>query len=157
MPNRIRSLERRDHDALVEVYRQAVLCSTGAHYSHQQQCAWARQCEAIRPLLSLGQGLVSCSAGDQPEAFCLRHPDDRIALLYCNPQWQRRGLGRTLLQAMEEQAIRTGQTVLRTEASLISRPLFARLGWQVSWREELHIAGVHFQRFRMHKPLRQGY
>jgi putative acetyltransferase len=46
---------------------------------------------------------------------------------------------------------------LRTEASLISRPLFERLGWQVSWREELRIGGVPFQRFRMHKRLGQRY
>jgi putative acetyltransferase len=157
MPNRIRTLESRDHDALVEVYRQSVLCSTSAHYSQQQLSAWASQCEAIRPQLSCGKGLVICSGDDQPEAFCLRHPDDRIALFYCSPQKQRRGLGRTLLQAMEHEALKEEQTLLRTEASLISRPLFETMGWTVTWREELHIAGVHFHRFRMHKLLQQGY
>lgn len=157
MQNRIRTLASRDHDALVEVYRQSVLSSTSAHYSRQQQSAWAAQCETLRPLLSRGRGLVSCISGDQPEAFCLRDPIDRIALLYCAPHRQRRGLGRSLLQATEQQAIGEGLPMLRTEASLISRPLFEALGWQVSWREELRIAGVHFHRFRMHKALRQGY
>ncbi len=157
MPNRIRPLESRDHDALVEIYRQAVLCSTGRHYSPEQQSAWASQSEAVRPLLHRGRGLVSCNGSDRAEAFCVRDPDDRIALLYCNPGRQRRGLGRALLEATEQQAIREGHTLLRTEASLISRPLFETMGWQVSWREDLRIGGVHFHRFRLHKRLQQGY
>jgi len=88
---------------------------------------------------------------------CVRDPDDRIALLYCNPGRQRRGLGRALLEAAEQQAIREGHTLLRTEASLISRPLFETMGWQVSWREDLRIGGVHFHRFRLHKRLQQRY
>ena len=157
VPNQIRTLASRDHDALVEVYRESVLSSTSAHYSRQQQSAWAAQCETLRPVLSRGRGLVSCTSGDQPEAFCVRDPIDRIALLYCAPHRQRCGLGRSLLQVIEQQAIGEGLSMLRTEASLISRPLFEALGWQVSWREELRIAGVHFHRFRMQKALHQGY
>jgi hypothetical protein len=42
---------------------------------------------------------------------------------------------------------------LRTEASFLSRALFRRQGWQPSWQEELLINGIHFRRFRLHKPL----
>lgn len=157
MGDRVRRLETRDHDALVEVYRQAVLCSTAALYSKQQQWAWANQSEALRPLLSQGRGFVSCNPQDQAEAFCLRHPNDRVALLYSHPSVQRRGCGKALLQATEQDARREDISMLRTEASLISKPLFEAMGWQVSWREELRIGGVHFQRFRMQKPLRRGY
>lgn len=155
MTNRIRRLEAGDHDALVEIYRQAVLTSTAASYTVQQQSAWASQCEAIRPWLHRGQGLVSCGSHQQVEAFCLRAPSDRIALLYCHPAAQQRGHGRALLAASEAEAAAQGERHLCTEASLISRPLFEARGWQVSWREELLIAGIHFLRFRMHKQLRQ--
>jgi hypothetical protein len=57
------------------------------------------------------------------------------------------------LAAAEQDATREGITTLRTEASLISKPLFDAMGWHVSWREELRIGGLHFLRFRMHKHL----
>ena len=157
MRDQVRRLEARDHDALVEVYRQAVLCSTATVYSKQQQWAWANQSEALRPLLRQGRGFVSCNHQDQAEAFCLRHPKDRVALLYSHPSVQRQGCGTALLQATEQDARHEGITVLRTEASLISKPLFEAMGWQVSWREELRIGGLHFHRFRMHKLLHRGY
>ena len=153
MANPIRRLETRDHDALVEIYREAVLSSTAAFYTAAQQSAWAKQCEAIPPMLCHGQDLVGCDPHDRPVAFCLREPEDRIALLYCHPTRQRQGFAQALLRASEAAAAATGQTILRTEASLISQPLFKALGWRISWREELLIAGVHFHRFRMHKQL----
>ena len=153
MTDRMRRLEASDLDALVEIYRQAVLTSTDAFYTTAQQSAWASQCEAIRPILQRGQGFVSCNSSNQPMAFCLRDPADRIALLYSHPAMQRSGLGGMLLAACEDEASQQGVTCLRTEASLISHVLFQARGWQVSWREELLIAGVHFLRFRMQKQL----
>jgi GNAT superfamily N-acetyltransferase len=155
MTNQIRRLEPRDHDALVEIYREAVLTSTAPLYTAPQQSAWARQCNAIRPMLQRGQGLVCSDGSGRLLAFCLRDPEDRIALLYGHPAAQRQGYGRALLLASQAEAAATGQRHLRTEASLISRPLFEALGWRISWREELLIGGVHFERFRMHTSLQR--
>jgi GNAT superfamily N-acetyltransferase len=157
MADHVRRLEARDHDALAEIYRQAVLRSTTDHYSKAQQRAWAQQSEILQALLSQGDGFVSCNASDQPLGFSLRHPSDRLALLYCHPKSQRQGIGRRLIEAVEQEAVAAGLSSLRTEASLISKSLFEQLGWQVSWREELRIAGVPFLRFRMHKHLQRGY
>lgn len=153
----LRSLHGQDHDAVVEIYRQAVLGSTAALYTSQQQQAWAEQCQALQSQLQQGEGFVVCDQHDQPQAFSLRLPSDRLALLYCHPAAQRQGCGQRLIEAIEHSAKGQGIHALRTEASLISKPLFERLGWQVSWREELRIGGVGFERFRMHKPLGQGY
>ena len=157
MANRVRRLEAHDHDALPEIYRQAILLSTAKHYSEIQQRAWAEQSKALQPLLSQGHGFVICNAEDQPLAFSLRHPHDRLALLYCHPTAQHQGFGRRLIEAVEQEAKALGVKVLSTEASLISKPLFEQLGWLVSWREELRIGGVPFLRFRMHKQLQRGY
>lgn len=149
----VRPLQAKDHDALLEVYRQAVLRSTAQLYTKQQQSAWVMQSESLRALLSRGKGFVSCNELDQAEAFSLRYPSDRIALLYSHPNVQHQGRGRALLQAIEQEAENEGVSILRTEASLISRSLFEAMGWQTSWREELRIGGQHFLRFRMHKHL----
>ncbi|MFM1900111.1 MAG: hypothetical protein RLZZ216_687 [Cyanobacteriota bacterium] len=153
----VRSLQGQDHDLVVEIYRQAVLGSTAGLYSAAQQHAWAEQGQSLRSQLQQGEGFVVCDAHDQPQAFSLCHPSDRVALLYCHPAAQRQGCGQRLLEAIEHRARAQAIATLRTEASLISKPLFERLGWQVSWREELRIGGVGFHRFRMHKPLGQGY
>ena len=157
MSNRVRRLEPRDHDALAEIYRLAVVHSTAEHYSEAQQRAWAEQSTSLQALLSQGQGFVSCNGEDQPQAFSFRHPHDRLALLYCHPAAQQQGCGRRLIEAVEHEAASAGVSTLRTEASLISKPLFEQLNWQVSWREELRIGGVPFLRFRMHKQLQQRY
>ena len=64
MANRVRRLEAHDHDALPEIYRQAILLSTAKHYSEIQQRAWAEQSKALQALLSQGHGYVICNAED---------------------------------------------------------------------------------------------
>ena len=157
MPRQVRHLKSNDHDALVEIYRQAVLGSTGQLYSEAQQWAWAEQSHTLRSLLRKGAGFVISDRLDEPIAFSLLYPADRLALLYSHPDAQRQGCGQLLIESIEQAARNNGVAALRTEASLISKPLFERLGWQVSWREELRIGGVVFQRFRMHKELGQRY
>lgn len=160
----LRPLESSDHDALLLVYRRAVESCNPALYSLPQRQAWAQQARrgspaatdtsaALRRTLSRGSGLVSCDATGSIAAFGLRDPADRLALLYCHPEQQRRGHATALLRALEAQARLEGVRRLRTEASFLSRPLFEREGWCCSWQEELLIHGVHFRRFRLHKLL----
>jgi GNAT superfamily N-acetyltransferase len=159
----LRQLRSRDHAELLTLYRLAVESCPAELYTSHQRLAWARQAgcddaneQPAQQLLSTlqhGQGLVSCEADGQIAAFALRDPGDRLALLYCRPDYQRRGHGRALIEAVEQQARAEGLSQLRTEASLVSQPLLERLGWQRSWQEELLIHGVLFRRFRLHKPL----
>jgi GNAT superfamily N-acetyltransferase len=157
--NAITPLGAHDHDAALEIYRDAVETVAPAQYSQAQVKAWSQQGRSgsgITPLrnsLRRGWGLVSRSADGEAEAFALLDPIDRVALLYCRGRSCREGRGGALLQALEQEARRRGIPQLRTEASLISEPLFRSQGWQVSWQEELLINGVLFQRFRMAKPL----
>ena len=160
---RLRQLLHSDHADLLEVYRLAVESSPAELYTSQQRLAWALQAgdrsadntpspDLLRCLQN-GRGLVSCDPDGHLAAFAVREPHDRLALLYCHPDRQRRGHGRRLIAAIEQQARGEGLMRLRTEASLISQPLLEQLGWQRSWQEELMINGVWFRRFRMHKPL----
>ena len=152
-PHALRPLHPADHDDLREIYLEAVQHADPAVYSPAQCRAWSRWADQLQGSLQRGHGLVSCAADGRAEAFALRDPADRIALLYCRPRSQRQGRGRQLLRALEQQALDAGCRRLRTEASLLSQPLFSAEGWQVSWREALLIEGVPFRRFRMHKQL----
>jgi len=160
--NSLRRLKGIDHEAVLEVYRQAVLSGASSLYSQQQCQAWAQQAvdgeavAALRRSLERGFGLVSCSSPTRIEAFGLLDPFDRLALLYCHPRAERQGRASTLLQALEQEARGRGLCRLRTEASFCSQPLLQRHGWQVRWQEELLINGVLFRRFRMEKQLVGG-
>jgi GNAT superfamily N-acetyltransferase len=160
--NAITPLAAHDHDAVLQIYRDAVETVAPAQYSQAQVKAWSQQARSgsgITPLrnsLRRGWGLVSRSAEGEAEAFALLDPGDRVALLYCRGRSCRQGRGRALLRALEQEARRRGIPQLRTEASLISQPLFLYQGWQVSWQEELLINGVLFRRYRMAKLLNQA-
>ena len=89
-------------------------------------------------------------------AFAIRHPEDRLSLLYCRGRASRRGHGSALLKQIEADALASGVRQLRTEASQFSRPLLERLGWCVEAPEMILIGGVPFERYRMRKLLRQA-
>ena len=88
-------------------------------------------------------------------AFAIRHPEDRLSLLYCRGCASRRGHGNALLNRIEADALASGVWHLRTEASQFSRPLLERRGWCVEVPETILIGGVPFERYRMVKRLRQ--
>jgi GNAT superfamily N-acetyltransferase len=157
--NALRPLQPLDRDAVLKVYRCSVASCDPQLYTAAQRHAWARQADEAQPAPALlhslnhGSGLVCSDPEGKVVAFGVREPHDRVALLYCHPSHQRQGLARRLLQAMEQQAGAEGIQKLRTEASLLSHALFCDEGWQVQWREELLIHGVHFRRFRLAKTL----
>lgn len=153
----LRRLEHQDQPQVLAIYREAVRGLAPGRYEPAQVRAWARQAEAeapeLRRCLDRGWGLVSCDDAGTPQAFAVLDPPERVALLYCHPRFARQGRASALLEALEAQARRQGLGALRTEASVLSRPLFARRGWRVSWIEELRIGGIGFRRFRMALPL----
>ena len=152
----LRPLTPADHDALVEVYRDAVLSQTQGLYTPAQIEAWAHHAgrsAALQLPLREGYGLASAGDGGPIEAFGILHPPDRLALLYCRGRSCRQGRSSAILLALELRAARQGLPLLRTEASQLSRPLLQRRGWQVEQEERVLFAGEWFQRWRMIKPL----
>jgi L-amino acid N-acyltransferase YncA len=152
-----RQLLPSDIPAALEIYRDAVLTQAPGLYSPEQVQAWASL--ALLPgvldePLQKGYGLIS-EGPEGAAAFAVLHPPQRIALLYCRGWACRQGRGRQLLQSLESEACRRGCSELRSEASQLSRPLFLKLGWEQLGAEQILIAGIPFERYRMRKvPLR---
>ena len=140
-----------DEVLLREIYADAIESQAPQLYSQQQVSSWAALAwlpGVLDRILREGSGWIS---GE--DAFAIRHPPDRLALLYCRGCAARQGHGRALLGRIEADAVAEGVTCLRTEASQFSRPLFERCGWRVVAPEIITIAGVPFERYRMHKAL----
>ncbi|MFM9111107.1 MAG: GNAT family N-acetyltransferase [Prochlorococcaceae cyanobacterium] len=154
----IRPLELADLPQVIEAYHDAVLSQAPALYSQRQVEAWAGHAassDQLRPALLRGHGLACCSTATPGtiEAFALLDPIDRLSLLYCRGRSSRRGLAARLVRALEDHAGQQGVTLLRTEASQLSRPLLQRLGWWVEAEEEVMVAGEPFRRWRMLRRL----
>ena len=77
-----------------------------------------------------------------------------IDYFYCHHQWQRRGVGRRLYQAVEAEALRTKVDLLFTEASVTARPFFESMGFEVTLETNNLVCGAVAKQFRMQKRLR---
>ncbi len=89
----------------------------------------------------------------QPVAFAEFTPPDHLDFLYTTGQFARRGLATKLHQQLEKIARDGGAILLRTEASYLSRPVFNRLGYEVTEIEVVERFGEVFRRFIMRKIL----
>jgi putative acetyltransferase len=152
---KLRPYTEDDAHALADVYRAAVLVTGRRGYSPLQVKAWASfrdDREGFRD--RLGQGVTLLAEGSGTIlGFGQLHPADRIALLFTSPDHGRRGVASTILAALEALAVEAGETRLRTEASVVARPFFLKLGFTVDEEEVVDYGGVLFTRFRMSKNL----
>ena len=149
----LRPIGSADVPLLREIYADAVESQAPALYSREQVLAWAALAwlpGVLDRTLLEGTGWIS---GDDA-AFAIRHPQDRLSLLYCRGSAAGQGHASALLERIELDAVSEGVARLRTEASFLSRPLLERRGWSVVAPERITIGGVPFERYRMDKPLR---
>jgi GNAT superfamily N-acetyltransferase len=86
--------------------------------------------------------------------FAELDPDGHIDRFYCHHEWQRRGVGKLLYQAIEDEAIRLKIDVLFSESSVNAREFFLSRGFGVVKEECNLICGAPAPRFHMRKKLR---
>ena len=141
--------------ALREVYEDAIRTCDKSLYSQEQIEAWSALAYLPGILdkpLKQGVGWVSC-VSNSIEAFALRYPNNRLALLYCRGRSSRQGHATALLHQIEKDTLKDRPINLKTEASLCSYQLLLRHGWTIIAPEEIQIGGVHFLRYLMGKTL----
>ena len=148
----MRLIQPTDSPLLREIYVDAIQTQAAQAYSSDQIRAWANLAwlpGLFDRTLEEGQGWIS----GIDDGFAIRHPANRLSMLYCRGRSSRQGHGSALVQAIEDDAQRLGIQRLQTEASLLSRPMLEQRGWTVIAPEPFMIAGVTFVRFQMEKIL----
>ncbi|MCC6142259.1 MAG: GNAT family N-acetyltransferase [Candidatus Hydrogenedentes bacterium] len=152
---RIRPYRADDAERLAEIYRESVRELAAAQYNEAQLEAWAKHPDDLEVFrASLLDGVTLCAVvDDEPVAFAQLHPMDHIALTYCASAWARRGIMARLYRELEIAALQAGSTRLHTEASLVGRPFFERMGFSIVEPERVERHGVYFDRFRMAKTI----
>ena len=151
----LRRLRPSDDSVVREVYANAIQSQGLLLYSQDQIDAWSSIAwlpGILDVTLSKGRGWVSCE-NEVIEAFALRYPLNRLALLYCRGRSARKGHATALLDRLELEACNEGEACLFTEASLFSYPLLVKRGWTLITSEIIDIAQIRFERYLMKKVL----
>ena len=149
----LKQITKKDQLDLKKLYFDSIASIDEKVYTAEQKRAWASQAwdnKNFNLSLMEGNGWL-INENEKIIAFGSRYPNDRIALLYCKGNFQRRGYGTKLLQKLQEEAIKEGITCLSTEASLISYRLFLKNNWEIVRKEKIIIKNIIFERYKMIK------
>ncbi|MBD1825888.1 GNAT family N-acetyltransferase [Cyanobacteria bacterium FACHB-DQ100] len=76
-----------------------------------------------------------------------------IDCFYCHKNYQRRGIGRAIYQAIEAKARELDLDRLFTEASITAKPFFQSVGFTVIAEQQVFRRGGTFTNYRMEKNL----
>jgi putative acetyltransferase len=79
--------------------------------------------------------------------------DAYLDFLYVHKDYQRKGVAKTLYQALEEEAIRNGHHQITTDASKTAQGFFAARGFSVTQENQKLIKGIEIINYRMKKVL----
>ena len=149
----LKRISKKDQLNLKKLYFDSIISIDESIYSQEQKRAWASQAWENKNFdLSINEGkgwLIS--KNETILAFATRYPNNRIALLYCRGDSQRKGYGTILLNKLEKDSQKEGIHALSTEASLLSYKLFLRNNWEIIRKEKIIIKNIIFERYKMIK------
>ncbi len=151
----LRPIKRDDHPILRAVYSDAIESQGNLFYTKEQIQAWSVLAwlpGVMDQAFAEGKGWLVASR-ETVEAFAIRYPSPRLALVYSRGRSTRLGYATKLIAQIEQDALAEGIRQIFTEASLFSYPLFLKHGWTNDTIENILIGGVPFTRFRMSKLL----
>ena len=149
----LKQITKKDQLDLKKLYFDSIISIDESIYTSEQKRAWASQAWDNKKFdlsLNEGKGWLIINK-EKIIAFAARYPNNRIALLYCRGDSQRKGYGTKLVQKLEKEARKEGLSALSTEASLISYKLFLRNNWKIIRKEKIIINNIIFERYKMRK------
>ena len=149
----LKQITKKDQLELKKLYFNSIISIDERIYNKEQKIAWASQAWDNKNFdlsLNKGKGWL-INKKEKIIAFALRYPKNRIALLYCRGDSQRKGYGTKLIHQLEKDAIEDGLSCLSTEASLISYKIFLRNNWEIVRKEKIIIKNIIFERYKMVK------
>ena len=149
----LKQITQKDQLDLKKIYFDSIISIDEKIYSQEQKRAWASQAwdnKYFDLSIKEGKGWI-INEKEKIIAFASRYPNNRIALLYCNSDSQRKGYGTKLIHKLEDEAIKENLSFLSTEASLISYKLFLKNDWEVIRKEKIIIKNILFERYKMIK------
>ena len=136
-----------DGDRIHAVHTSAILelCSTS--YSEESVKQWASRQAPSQYLPFIEAGEITLAVTAQEEVVGFGHlikgsTDDskcEIKGLFVSPRWARKGVGRSLLMHLEQQARESGHTTVHVKSSLNAKGFYEKMGYSVTDSSDIHV------------------
>lgn len=152
----IRPYQADDALATLRIFTTAITMTAAADYSPEQVQAWARpgQRETVGWHITMhNRKSFVATVNGEVTGFSDVNEHGYIDMMFVDPQHQRQGVARALLEEAERRARELHAASLTADVSITARPFFERYGFFVEQRQEPVIQGVKLVNFRMRKPL----
>ena len=150
----IRDARPEDLTNLRNVYRDAARHSGPDAYSIDQVAEWARFADTPEfESFILDVRTIVVETPTRIAGFGGIDDNGRIASVYVAPSYQRMGLGSLIMDNLIAFARLRGDSLLTTEASVFSKPLFEKFGFTHYDTETVRRGDVIFERYLMHLNL----
>ena len=154
----VRKAREEDCEGVWRVHVRAIREIAGSHYTPEETEAWAspRKPEQYLESIRNKEFHVAEEDGMVIGFGTLNQQQGEIEAVYVSPEVVRRGVGRAILQRLEERARALGIESLKTDASLNAVPFYERAGYR-SQKEMKHrlSSGVEINCVLMTKDLSQ--
>lgn len=152
---KIRLFEKQDAEKIAQLFHETVREINIRDYSSAQVEAWAPDNIHFRDWEKMCSNRFTYVADNNgPIAgFGELESNGHIDCFYCHKDYQRRGVGSQIYQAIEAKALELGLKHLTTEASITAKPFFQRMGFSVVKQQEVTRRGEVFINYVMEKSL----
>ncbi len=151
----IRPLAPADYPDAARIYFCAIHEGTRGVYTLEQRRAWGGDTinlDRWKARFAQITGFMAEVHGE-PVGFMTIDETGYIDLAFVLPSVAGKGVGGTLLKAVERWASTQAAPRLTTHASMAARPFFAAHGWATQDAEEIERQGVTLTRYKMRKGL----
>ncbi len=136
------------------LFRDTVRRVNAHDYTPEQIQAWAPdELDAARWATLDQRFTVAAESDGRVVGFSDLETNGHIDRFFVHADYQRCGVGRALLAAVINEAVRVGIRRLFAEVSVTARPFFERNGFVVLAEQEVAIQGMRLTNFRMERLL----
>jgi putative acetyltransferase len=151
----IRDYKHSDAALITLLFYETVHSVNSKHYSEEQLYAWAPEVPDPEVWHSRMKQRCTLVAEENRQiiAFAELERDGHLDMFYCRKDAIRRGVGRSLYEAVEQKAMGLGLSRIFTDASITAVPFFEHCGFSPVQRQNLTRHGIELTNFRMEKPL----
>ncbi|MGI8936578.1 MAG: GNAT family N-acetyltransferase [Phormidesmis sp.] len=152
---KIRLFKAQDADQVAQLFHQTVREVNACDYSSAQVNAWAPDDIHFRDWVAvcLSRFTYVAEEAGAIAGFAELEPDGHIDCFYCHKDYQRRGVGSQLYQAIEAKALELPVNRLFVEVSITAKPFFQRMGFAIVKEQTVDRRGETFTNFAMEKFL----
>lgn len=152
---KIRLFQASDADQIARLYHDTIREVNICDYTRQQVKAWAPDELYFRNWVEVCSNRFTFVADDEGAiaGFGELEPDGHIDCFFCHKNYQRRGVGSLIYQAIETKACELLLSQLFLEASITAKPFFESQGFSVIKKQEVACRGETFITYIMEKTL----